>query len=371
MFYSKKGGVTMNKKGITTFFSHTFFAAVFLGLCLLFSLKVNASETVMIDGVMYYLEDYGTAEASIDSVTTRDIPAGSDFSEVTVHNQIVYNGKTYKVTNFEFDPPEDTLEEMILRKTDSNDNRYYPKHLKKLTIEAGIDFLDTNFSNYIALEEVVFEDPKDMENMGLYFYNCPNLKDIYIPANVDVLPRLRRCPNTTVAFAPDHPKYKVVDGDIYSKNGKILYDVPNGSKNYKVKKTVKKIEYSAFYGNDNIKHIKLPSSVKKVDGFAFGDMKNLKSIKFSKEMIAVRPDIFYRTDKLKTLTFPKNIRKISLFCDGIGLKKLRKIYINAPKLKKIDLADIADKSKCTIYVKNNTVKNQVKKAGFKGKIVVR
>ena len=41
------------------------------------------------------------------------------------------------------------------------------------------------------------------------------------------------------------------------------------------------------------------------------------------------------------------------------------------QLKKIDLADIADKSKCTIYVKNNTVKNQVKKAGFKGRIVVR
>lgn len=100
-------------------------------------------------------------------------------------------------------------------------------------------------------------------------------------------------------------------------------------------------------------------------------MKNLKSIKFSKKMKAIPSDIFYRTDKLKTLTFPKNIRKISLFCDAIGLKKLKKIYINAPKLKKIDLADIADKSKCTIYVKNNTVKNQVKKAGFKGRIVVR
>ncbi len=361
----------MNKRKATTFFSRTFFAAVLLGLCLSFSLRVNAQEEVMIDGVMYYLEDDGTAAASIDSVRTEDIPAGTDYSEVTVHNQVVYDGKTYEVTNFEYDPPEDTLEETIIRKTYSNDKRYYPKHLKKLTIEAGIDFLDTNFPNYIALEEMIFEDPKDMENMGLYFYNCPNLKDIYIPADVDVVPRLRRCPNTTVTYAPDHPKYKVVDGDIYSKNGKILYDVPNGSKNYKVRKTVKKIGYSAFYGNDNIKHIKLPSSVKKVAGFVFGDMKNLKSIKFSKKMKAIPSDIFYRTDKLKTLTFPKNIRKISLFCDAIGLKKLKKIYINAPKLKKIDLADIADKSKCTIYVKNNTVKNQVKKAGFKGRIVVR
>ena len=103
----------MNKKGITTFFSRTFFAAVLLGLCLSFSLKVNAQKEVMIDGAKYYLEDYGTAEASIDMVTTEDIPAGTDYSEVTVHNQIVYNGKTYKVTNFERDPPEDTLDYII------------------------------------------------------------------------------------------------------------------------------------------------------------------------------------------------------------------------------------------------------------------
>ena len=76
----------MKKRKATTFFSRTFFAAVLLGLCLSFSLKVNAQEEVMIDGVMYYLEDDGTAAASIDSVWTKDIPAGTDYSEVTVHN---------------------------------------------------------------------------------------------------------------------------------------------------------------------------------------------------------------------------------------------------------------------------------------------
>lgn len=365
-------------KKITTFCSYTFLMAVLFCLCLSSSIRVNAkksiSETtrlaidgVMIDGVKYYLDSDGTAEASIDDVTTEDIPSGSTFSEITIHNQVVYNGKRYTVTRFDASTPEDTLEEMIVR-GEPYDAWYYWKHLKKLTIEAGIDFLDTNFSNYIVLEKVVFENPKDMAKLGLYFYNCPNLKDIYIPANVDVIPRLRKCPNTKVTFAPNHPKYKVVDGDIYSKNGKILYDVPKGSKNYKVKKTVKKIGYSAFYGNDKIRHIKLPSSVKKVTGCAFGDMKNLKSIKLSKNMKAVESHLFYRTDKLETLTFPKNIRKISLYCDGIGLKKLRKIYIKAPMLKGIDLSDIS--TQCTVYVKNNTVKDQVEQSGYKGQIIV-
>ena len=224
------------------------------------------------------------------------------------------------------------------------------------------------FSNYMSLEEVIFEDPKDMERCGLYFYNCPNLKDIYIPADIDVLPRLRECPNTTVTFAPDHSKYKVVDGDIYSKNGKVLYDVPNGSGDYKVKKTVKRIERYAFYGNDNIRNINLPSSVKKVNEYAFGDMKKLKSIKLSKNMKVAERYLFRRSKKLKTLTFPKNICKIWGYYGGNSLSGLKKIYIKAPKLKKADLTGIP--TKCTVYVKNNTVRNQIRKSGFKGNIVV-
>lgn len=150
------------------------------------------------------------------------------------------------------------------------------------------------------------------------------------------------------------------------KNGKILYDVPNGSKNYKVKKTVKQIGMYAFYGNDNIKNIKLPSSVKKVEQYAFGDMKKLKSIKLSKNMKVAEPYLFRRSKKLKELTFPKNVRKISAYYGGNSLSGLKRIYIKAPKLKKVDLTGIP--SKCTVFVKNNTVRNQVRKSGFKGKI---
>ena len=138
----------MNKKGITIFFSYTFLAVVLFGLCLLFSLRVNATETVMIDGVDYYLEDNGTAKAYISTVLTGEIPAGSDFSEVTVHNRVVYNGKTYKVTNFESDL-ENPLDEMIDRKGSSN-IWYHWKHLKKLKNEAGIEVLYAIIYKYIS-----------------------------------------------------------------------------------------------------------------------------------------------------------------------------------------------------------------------------
>lgn len=367
------------KKHLSTFFSYTFFAAVFLCLCLSFSMKANAedsaiekaklsTEGVVIDGVRYYLDtDYGTAEATIETTITPESSDGSDISEVTVHNQITYDGKTYTVRNFDISHDVNSeVEGMIIREPSTL--WYHQKYLKKLTIESGIFTLNIGFSNYMSLEEVIFEDPKDMERCGLYFYNCPNLKDIYIPTDIDVLPRLRKCPNTTVTFAPDHPKYQVINGDTYSKNGEILYDVSNGSKDYKVKKTVKRIGLYAFYGNDNIKKIKLPSSVKKVEQYAFGDMKKLKSIKLSKNMKTAKPYLFRRSKKLKTLTFPKNIRKISAYYGGNSLSGLKKIYIKTSKLKKIDLTGIP--SKCTVYVKNNTVRNQVKNSGYKGKIVV-
>lgn len=373
-----KGGITMNRKNIT-FFSYTLFVTLLLSLCLLFSMKVNAedisiekaklsTEGVVIEGVRYYLDvDDGTAEATIETTINPESPNGSIPSEVTVHNQVTYDGKTYTVRDFDISHDVNSeVEGMIIREPSTL--WYHQKYLKKLTIESGIFTLNMGFSNYMSLEEVIFEDPKDMERCGLYFYNCPNLKDIYIPADINVLPRLRKCPNTTVTFAPNHPKYQVINGDIYSKNGEILYDVPNGSKDYKVKKTVKRIELYAFYGNDNIKNINLPSSVKKVEQYAFGDMKKLKSIKLSKNMKAAKPYLFRRSKKLKKLTFPKNIRKISAYYGGNSLSGLKKIYIKAPKLKKVDLTGIP--SKCTIYVKNTTVRNQIRKSGFNGRIVV-
>lgn len=368
----------MNRK-TTTFFSYILFVTMLLSLCLLFSMKVNAEDTtiekaklategVIIEGVRYYLDvDDGTAEATIETTITPESPDGSIPSEVTVHNQVTYDGKTYTVRNFDISHDVNSeVEGMIIREPITL--WYHQRYLKKLTIESGIYTLNMGFSNYMSLEEVVFEDPKDMERCGLYFYNCPKLKDIYIPANIDVLPRLRKCPNTTVTFAPDHPKYQVINGDIYSKNGKILYDVPNGSKNYKVKKTVKRIGMYAFYGNDNIKNIKLPSSVKKVEQYAFGDMKKLKSIKLSKNMKVAEPYLFRRSKKLKELTFPKNVRKISAYYGGNSLSGLKRIYIKASKLKKVDLTGIP--SKCTVYVKNSTVRNKIRKSGFNGRIVV-
>ena len=290
-------------------------------------------------------------------------------TEIVIPNKITYNGVTYSVDFFDlsFDN-EGAMEYVTFRGPLPVQKNYHRRNLRKVTVEAGIFSLNMGFSHYTALEEVVFEDPKDMERAGLYFYDCPKLKDIYIPADVDILPRVRQCPNADIIFAPDHPKYMVVDGDIYSKDGKILYDVPKGKKNYKVKKSVKEIGVYAFYGNGDIRHIRVPSSVKKIAAYAFGNMENLKSVKLSKNLKIAEDHLLARSTKLKTITYPKKIRIIQ---GSFGRKygcRLKKMYIKAEKLKKIKVNGLP--KTCTIYVKNQLVKKQVRDAGFNGKIIV-
>ncbi len=343
-------------------------AICFLVLLLPIFSQAAYEKTVMIDGVRYDLDPSGTAEASLEYLPYEPDIDGKPRTEVTIHDEITYEGKTFTVRFI--DECSGSLRETI-SSYPSYDKypSYYQKHLRKITFEAGIDWLGLAFANYRNLEEVIIENPKALHSHFIPFYNCPKLKDIYIPADVDYIPLLRGCPDTNVTFAPDHPKYKTIGGDVYSKDGKWLYNVPEGSKNYTVKKSVKFIGTSAFYGNNNIRHIKIPSSVKRIYHYSFGDMKNLKSVKIGKNVKEIGDSAFRRSTKLKSLTFPKSVRILWGGFGGKSLCKLKTLYIKAPKLKAIHAWGLPNT--CKVYVVNSRVRNQIRKAGFKGRIITK
>ena len=180
---------------------------------------------------------------------------------------------------------------------------------------------------------------------------------------------MRKCPKVKITASSANPYLKVINNDIYSKNGKVLYSVASTKTKYKVKKSVKEIEDGAFYKNDSIKSIYLPDSVKEIGEETFGDMENLQSIRFSRSISELDYAMFNKCKKLKTVKLPKRIQTIR---GNFGGKKncyLKKIYINAVNLKKSNLKSLP--KKCKVYVKSKNVKNQVKKAGFKGKVIIR
>ena len=137
---------------------------------------------------------------------------------------------------------------------------------------------------------------------------------------------------------------------------------------FSVPDNVKEIDDGAFYKNDNIKSIYLPDSVKKIGDEAFGDMKNLQSIRFSNSIKELDYAIFNKCKKLTTVKLPKKIQTIRGTFGGKKNCYLKKVYINATSLKKCNLKSIP--KTCKIYVKNKKVKQQVKGAGFKGKILI-
>ena len=298
--------------------------------------KVEAkSKWVEINGVNYEINRMtGECEASLNVTQGK--------SEVTIPNKVSYQGDTYKVTFFSWDDWEQDWKEETSR-TYKPAAGSYQAVLEKITIAKGVRVSEPA-CHYQKLKTIIFEDPAGVS--GTEFYDCPQLQSLYIPKKVKYWPTVRKCPKVKITASSANPYLKVINNDIYSKNGKVLYSVASTKTKYKVRKSVKEIGEEAF-----------------------GDMENLQSIRFSRSISELDYAMFNKCKKLKTVKLPKRIQTIR---GNFGGKKncyLKKIYINAVNLKKSNLKSLP--KKCKVYVKSKNVKNQVKKAGFKGKVIIR
>ena len=215
--------------------------------------KVEAkSKWVEINGVNYEINRItGECEASLN------VKKGK--SEVRIPNKVKYQGDTYKVTFFSWDDWDQDWKEETNRSYKPAAGSYQAV-LEKITIAKGVRVSEPA-CHYQKLKKIVFEEPAGVS--GTEFYDCPQLQSLYIPKKVKYWPTVRKCPKVKIRISSCNPYLKVVNNDIYSKNGKTLYSVASTKANYKVKKSVKVIDDGAFYKNDNIKSIYLPDSVKK------------------------------------------------------------------------------------------------------------
>ena len=338
--------------------------ALTLLLTLTFLPAINtqaAVKSTVIDGVTYTMnyDDEFTATLS-ENVTPQ--------KEIHVLSKITLNGKIYKVSNFNFNTHdyEDWVKEVNYK-----DSWYKIKPgswqavLQKMTFDSGIVDVDVDCVNFPNLEEVSF----DTERSNPAFYNCPKLKHIYMGENNRFTCFVQKCPNVKITVDSSNPRYKVIGKDFYSKDGKKLIQVSSTKSKYKVRKGVTRIAIGAFERNDYIKSIILPDTVKTVDVQAFSMMKNLSYVRLSRSMKETPYSLFAKSKKLKTITYPANIKKINGYFGGADYCGLKKIYINTKSLKASGMRSIP--KSCRIYVKNKSVKNRVRKNGFRGKIIIR
>lgn len=107
------------------------------------------------------------------------------------------------------------------------------------------------------------------------------MTDVFLPKT------LKKVPYGVFSYSPhikefsiasDNPYFSVVEGALCSKDGKVLYSVPNCyRRSYCVPEGVEMINEDVFWNFDNIKSLELPSSLKEI-GFIQCHTYSFKSV---------------------------------------------------------------------------------------------
>ena len=166
-----------------------------------------------------------------------------------------------------------------------------------------------------------------------------------------------------------NPHFRVIDNDIYSKDGKELYNVTTDVENYRVRDGVTKIRAYALNGSHQIRKVYIPDSVKKIGENALGCMDNLRSVRMSRSVKKLDKGVFKCSRKLKKLDLPQKMREFAGQFGGTYYNKFKKITIRAKSIKDGQFGSLSPK--CKVYVRSSKVKNQLRKFGFEGTVIVK
>lgn len=102
--------------------------------------------------------------------------------------------------------------------------------------------------------------------------------------------------------APDNPYFCVINEALYSKDGKILYAVPNPKRSsFIVAEETEKIAERAFYCLPELRSVILPNSLHIIGDRAFQDCSQLESLRLPANITSVGVDFLMSCDNLKTV----------------------------------------------------------------------
>ena len=339
-----------------------------------------AGETV-INGVKYILDadNQNTAGAYIE-----DIRGDNLSKELNIPREIMHQGEMYRVTRFSWgdldeyaycgedkDVPDEIRGRygVCWRKNVEIPDRARSYHacLRKITFAKGVKVRGSVYG-YDQLRKIIFKDKRDQQTA--YYNYCPKLKHLNIPKDFwKFYYNIQNCPSLKMSIAKGHRSLKMRGRDIYSKNGKLLQNAfPNGKK-YKVQKGTTLIGDNALWGNETVEKVYLPDSVRAIAMIGLGNMPNLKFVRFGKKMKTFNFIALLYSGAIDRMDFPEATREIYYPEDErMIISPVRKVYVRAKKLKKGNLKAMPETT--TFYVKNHRVEKQLRKFGFRGKIVI-
>jgi len=145
------------------------------------------------------------------------------------------------------------------------------------------------------------EIPNSVENIGAYAFNeCYSLTNIMIPSsvtNIDTFSFFNCYRLTSINVSEYNPVYKSNEGILYSKDGSILFDCPEGKRgSITIPNGVAEIASDAFSYSSSLTSITIPNSVINISDRAFMFCFNLGSAYFLGNAPTLGSDVFSGAD---------------------------------------------------------------------------
>ena len=170
------------------------------------------------------------------------------------------------------------------------------------------------FQNCTSLESVVIGD--SVTSIGDWaFYNCTNLTSIAIPASVISIggnafyycTRLK-----SIVVDSNNENYQSNEGNLYSKNGKILiqYAIGKNATSFTIPDGVTSIGDYAFSGCTSLTSIEIGDNVTSIGNSAFSGCTNLANIEIPDGITSIGDYTFYFCRSLKSITIPDSVASI-------------------------------------------------------------
>lgn len=163
-------------------------------------------------------------------------------------------------------------------------NNFGEKNISIIIISPLIEEIGENaFSQCTKLNEIIIPETSNLREIkDGAFLGCSNLTSFQISSNVNVLGKnvFAYCTNlNNIAVSNDNVTFSSEDGVLYNKDKTELIYYPQGktSESFEVPETVKVVKEGAFRGNIYLKSINL-KNVEKVEFSAFFGCENLKNI---------------------------------------------------------------------------------------------
>lgn len=128
---------------------------------------------------------------------------------------------------------------------------------------------------------------------GSAFAGCKNLKSIHLPESIVSIGNIvfTGCNNlTSITVADTNPKYKSIDGNLYSKDGKtlVLYAIGKPDITFTIPDGVEIIGNYAAYASPSLWYVIIPSSVVAIRDYAFYKSPKLREIHINNPSSAVK-----------------------------------------------------------------------------------